>query len=436
MSLLLDIVYSGGVLLASPVLAYKALTSAKWRTGYRERLGGVAPREGDAPCAWVHAVSVGEMNLVRPLVQALAKERPDCEIVLSTATNTGRATAERLYPGRRVFYYPLDFSWAVGRSLSRIRPSLILLVELEVWPNLLSAAARRGVPVAIVNGRLSEGAFRRYRLIGPLVARWLRNVALFCVQSPTYAERLKALGAPADRVVVTGNMKFDAAPAAPEGLKAELQNLAASFGLGPDEPLLIGGCTWPGEDEALLDMYPRLKRQFPALRLLLAPRQADRFGPVEQLVRRAGLPCIRRSALKEGRTGGPGAVILLDTLGELGRLYALGTLVFVGGSLIPRGGQNTIEPSALAKPVLFGPHTANFRDVNEELLAHGAARRVADAAELEAALRDLLARPEAAAEMGRRARQVVDKHRGATRRTIEALGPFLQPREMKGTQQQ
>ncbi len=434
MSLLLDLAYGVGAVLASPVLAYKALTSAKWRTGYRERFGGVAPREGEEPCVWVHAVSVGEANLVRPLVEALAKERPDWEIVLSTATNTGRATAEKLYPGRRVFYYPLDFSWAVRKTLSRIRPSLILLVELEVWPNFLSAAARRGVPVAIVNGRLSERAFGRYRLIRPLVGRWLRNVARFCVQTPTYAQRLKALGAPADRVAVTGNLKFDAAPAAQDGLKAELQTLAASFGLGPDEPLLIGGCTWPGEDEALLDMYPRLKGQFPALRLLLAPRQADRFGPVEQLVRRAGLPCVRRSALREGQGGEPGAVILLDTLGELGRVYGLGTLIFVGGSLIPHGGQNTIEPSALAKPVLFGPHTANFRDVNEELLAHGAARRVAAAAELEAALRDLFAAPEAAAKMGQRARQVVDKHRGATRRTIEALEPFLKSQAKKGSQ--
>jgi 3-deoxy-D-manno-octulosonic-acid transferase len=424
---LLDIAYGAGAVLASPFLAYKALTSAKWRTGYRERFGGVAPRGGDAPCVWIHAVSVGEMNLIRPLVAALAEARPDGEVVLSTATNTGRALAEKLYPSRRAFYYPLDFSCAVARTLRRIRPDLIVLVELEVWPNFLAAAARRAVPVAIVNGRLSERAFGRYRLIRPLVGRWLRNVARFCVQTPAYAERLKALGAPADRVVVTGNLKFDAAPAAPDRLKAELQTLAAGFGLGLGEPVLVGGCTWPGEDEALLDIYLRLKVEFPALRLLLAPRQADRFGPVEQLIRRAGLPCIRRSALKEGQSGEPGAVVLLDTMGELAGVYALATLVFVGGSLIPHGGQNTIEPSALARPVLFGPHTANFRDVNEELLAHDAARRVADAAELEAALRDLLARPEAAAELGRRARQVVDQHRGATRRTVEALEPFLQP---------
>ncbi|MBM4039757.1 MAG: 3-deoxy-D-manno-octulosonic acid transferase [Planctomycetes bacterium] len=434
MSLLLDIAYGAGAVLASPLLAYKALTSEKWRTGYRERFGRVAPREGEAPCVWVHAVSVGEMNLIRPLIADLADAHPDWEIALSTATNTGRAMAEKLYPGRRAFYYPLDFSCAVARTLRRIRPSLILLVELEVWPNFLAAAERRSVPVVIVNGRLSEKSFGRYRLIRSLVRRWLRRVTRFCVQSDATAGRLKALGAPAERVTVTGNLKFDSAPSDEDRLKAGLQTLGEGFGLGPDEPVLVGGCTWPGEDEALVGIYRRLKAQTPSLRLVLAPRQADRFGPVAQLIRRAGLPCVRRSALKEGARGEPGAVVLLDTMGELARVYGLATLAFVGGSLIPHGGQSTIEPSAHAKPVLFGPHTANFRDVNEQLLAHGAARRVADAAELEAALSDLLAHPEAAAAMGQKARQVVDTNRGATRRTLEALEPFLQPQPRKGSE--
>lgn len=433
MSLLLDIAYGASLVLGSPLLAYKALASEKFRTGYRERLGGLAPREGDAPCVWLHAVSVGEMSLIRPLVAGLAEAHPDWEIALSTATNTGRAMADKLYPGRRAFYYPLDFSCVVAKALRRIRPSLIVLVELEVWPNFLAAAARRGVPVAVVNGRVSERSFARYRLLRPLVRRWLGRVARFCAQSEVSAARLKALGAPAERVMVTGNLKFDSAPAEEDGLKAALQTLGAEFGLRPDEPVLVGGCTWPGEDEALVEMYPRLKAQAPALRLILAPRQADRFDPVEQLVRRAGLPCIRRTALRDGARGEPGAVVLLDTMGELARVYSLASLVFVGGSLIPHGGQSTIEPSAQAKPTLFGPHTANFRDVNEQLLAHGAARRVADAAELEAALGDLLARPDAAAAMGQKARQVVDANRGATRRTLEALEPFLQSQPRKGS---
>jgi len=432
MSILLDATYLAAAALASPFLLYKALTSEKYRTGYGERLGRVAPRQGDAPCAWLHAVSVGEMNLVRPLVEALGQQCPGWDLLLSTATNTGRATAEKLYPGRRVIYYPLDFSWVVRKVVGRIRPDLILLVELEIWPHFLQAAARRGVPVAIVNGRLSERAFRRYRLIRPLVAKWLQRVALFCVQTEAYAERLAALGAPRERLVVTGNLKFDSCPAAPP--RGRDAALARSFGLGPDEPVLVGGCTWPGEDEALVDAYQKLKAEFPALRLILAPRQGERFGPVEALVRAAGLPCVRRTALQQAPAAASDAVILLDTVGELARVYGLGTIVFVGGSLIPHGGHNILEPSGLARPVLFGRHTENFRDITEELLARDAARCVADPGELEAALRDLLRDPAAAAGLGARARQVVDHHRGATSRTLEALQPFLRRHNGKGSQ--
>jgi len=432
MSIILDFAYLTAATLASPVLLYKALTSEKYRTGYAERFGRLAPREGDAPCAWIHAVSVGEMNLVRPLVEALDLRRREWELVFSTATNTGRATCHKLYPERRVIYYPLDLSWVVRRAIGRIRPDLILLVELELWPNFLAAAARRDIPVAIVNGRVSEGAFRRYRLIRPLVARWLRRIALFCVQNETYASRLTDLGAPAERVRVSGNLKFDACPAAPPSGRDEA--LAASFGLAAEGPVIVGGCTWPGEDESLLRAYQELKREIPGLRLILAPRQADRFVPVERLVREAGLPCVRRTALREGPGAQAEAVILLDTVGELARVYGLGTIAFVGGSLTPHGGQNTLEPAGLAKPVLFGPYTSNFQDITDELLAHDAARRVADGAELEANLRELLTHPEAATALGKRARQVVDRHRGATRRTLEALGPFLDRSHQQGSQ--
>lgn len=420
MSLLLDAAYLAGLAAASPYLAFKALTSEKYRTGYAERLGRIAPREGERPCTWIHAVSLGEMNLIRPLVAALEEAHPDHELVFSTATNTGHAQAHKLYPGRRAFYFPLDFSWVARKVLRRIRPDLILLVELELWPNFLAAAAREDVPVVVVNGRISDRSFPRYRHIRPLVRRWLRGIALFCMQSETYAERARQLGAPPERVVVTGNVKFDATPSAPE----VEPGFAASFGLRPDEPLLVGGCTWPGEDEALLAAYECLRADFPGLRLLLAPRQAERFDAVERLIRQAGLPCVRRTALREGKGAAelpPDAVLLLDTVGELARVYALGTLVFVGGSLIPHGGHNIIEPSGLSKPVLFGPHTGNFRDVTDELLAHDAALCVADGAELEAACRRLLADPDAAAALGTRAREVVDRNRGATRRTLEAI---------------
>jgi len=425
MSFLLDAAYAVGAAVASPYLMYRALTSEKFRTGYGERLGDVARREGDGACVWVHAVSVGEMNLVRPLVAGLEGEVPDWELVLSSATNTGMAVAQKLYPEHRAFYFPLDFSWVVKRVLGRVRPSVVVLVELEVWPNFVATAAREGVPLAIVNGRISDRSFPRYRRLRWLMARSLARVSVCCVQNDTYAERFVALGMPRERVVVTGNLKFDACPAqAPTGRDAEL---AASFGVGADEPLIVGGCTWPGEDEALVHAYKAVRADVPGLRLLLAPRQAERFDAVEALVRQAGLGCVRRSALRDGggASGARDAVILLDTMGELASVYGLGTVVFVGGSLIPHGGHNTLESAGLAKPVVFGPHTENFRDVNEELLAHDAARRVADAAELEATLRELLLDASAARVLGERAREVVDRHRGATRRTLEALKPFF-----------
>ena len=424
MSILLDAAYLAGLTVASPFLAFKALTSEKYRTGHRERLGGIAPREGDAPCTWLHAVSLGEMNLSRPLVAALEERWPERDLVLSTATHTGHGQARKLYPAHRAFYFPLDFSWVVRKALRRIRPDLVLLVELEVWPNFLAAAHGAGVPVAVVNGRISDRSFPRYRRLRPLVRRWLRHISLLCMQNETYAERARELGASPERVVVTGNLKFDASPEAPE----VEPGFAASFGLGEGEPLLVGGCTWPGEDEALLAATQRLKADFPRLRLLLAPRQAERFAAVERLVAEAGLPCVRRTALRDGGAAHlpADAVLLLDTVGELGRVYALGTVVFVGGSLIRHGGHNIIEPSGLSKPVLFGPHTDNFRDVTDELLAHDAAVLVADEPALEAAVRRLLADPAAAKTLGTRAREVVDRNRGATRRTLDAIDGICQ----------
>jgi len=432
---LLDLAYLSAAALGSPFLAYKALTDRKYRTGIPERLGRLAPREGDAPCVWVHAVSVGETNVIKPLVPAIAQRHPDWERVISNATYTGQDNARKLYPDVRAFYYPLDLSIAVRGAMDAIRPDLILLVELEIWPNFLAAARRRNVPVAIINGRISERSYKRYRLVRPAARRMFAKVSLFCAQNEACAERAIALGMPRDRVLVTGNMKFDACPAsAPDGRDADL---AASFGLSPDEALLVAGCTWPGEDEAIIPIYQRLKQRHPRLRLLLAPRQADRFGPVARLVADAGLPCVRRTAMADGTSGdGAGAddaVIVLDTMGELAGVYALADVVFVGGSLNRHGGHNILEPSGFAKPVLFGPHTANFRDITEAMLAHGAALRVDSAEALEAALTDLLASPEAATNLGMRARQVVDRNRGAARRTLEALEPFFGRSHQKGS---
>ena len=428
MSFLLDCAYLTAAVVGSPYFAYKALTSEKFRTGFPERFGRIEPRQGEGPCLWLHAVSVGEMNLARTLVQAIQAEFPDWHLVLSTATNTGMATARKLYPGTRLFYYPLDFTWMVRRALGRIRPDVVVLVELELWPNFLAEATRRGARVAVVNARVSDRSFPRYRMVRPLVRRWLQRVDIFCAQDETYAERLRALGAPPERVRVTGNLKYDTS--APPTLEPDPE-LARSFGLKGGEPVIVGGCTWPGEDEALVAAYKALRAEFPGLRLILAPRQAERFEAVERLVREAGLAVVRRTALREGAEAGE-AVVVVDTMGELVRVYALGSVVFVGGSLIRRGGHNILEPSGLGKAVLFGPHTENFRLVAQALLAEGAARRVADARELERALRELLSNPQLASEMGRRARSLVERNQGATARTLDAIRPLLEKATEEG----
>jgi len=265
-------------------------------------------------------------------------------------------------------------------------------------------------------------------VLRPLVRRWLGRVDLFCTQDRTYADRLVALGAPPERVVVSGNLKYDTAAPSSEACDPEF---ARGFGLKGDEPVVVGGCTWPGEDEALLDAYERLRGEFPGLRLILAPRQAERFEAVERLVRERGLAVVRRTALAGGAEGGE-AVVVLDTVGELARVYGLARVVFVGGSLIPRGGHNILEAAGLGKAVLFGPHTENFRQVARALLDEGAARRVADATELETALHELLAHPRLAAEMGGRARAIVERNRGATTRTIQALKPLLEKKQTEG----
>ncbi len=428
MSFLLDCAYLGASLAAAPYLVFKALTSEKYRTGFPERFGRLEPRRGERPCLWLHAVSVGEMNLARTLIEAVKTNYPNWDLVVSTATNTGLATAAKLYPETRAFYFPLDFSWMVRRALARIRPDVVVLVELEVWPNFLAEASRRGARIAVVNARVSDRSFPRYRVLRPLVRRWLGRVDLFCAQDRTYADRLVALGAPPERVVVSGNLKYDTAAPSSEACDPEF---ARGFGLKGDEPVVVGGCTWPGEDEALLDAYERLRGEFPGLRLILAPRQAERFEAVERLVRERGLAVVRRTALAGGAEGGE-AVVVLDTVGELARVYGLARVVFVGGSLIPRGGHNILEAAGLGKAVLFGPHTENFRQVARALLDEGAARRVADATELETALHELLAHPRLAAEMGGRARAIVERNRGATTRTIQALKPLLEKKQTEG----
>ncbi len=454
---LLNAVYLLLLLALSPVLAYRFLLKGKYRAGWRQKfLGELPAREPGRPRVWFHAVSVGEVLLLRPVLKRFTELRPDCDVVLSTTTSTGYDVARAQFPEHTVCYFPLDFSWAVRRAIRRVCPSVVALVELELWPNFLLAAQRLGVPVVLINGRLSEHSYRGYRKIRPLLARLLKGLAEAGVQSPTYAERLVDLGAPRQRVLVTGSVKFDGVET--DRNNERTQELRRSFGLKPDEVVWVVGSTHAPEEELALQSWLELKDRFPNLRLVLVPRHKERFEEVAELVRKAGLPLVRRSRVlaggqresdssartaacpssstqtslaqqppKEVHNQADRPVLLLDTLGELSACWGLADIAFVGGSLTSRGGQNMIEPSAYGAAVLFGPNTHNFRDVVELLLAHDAARVVRSGDELTQAVAELLENPERARAMGQRARQTVLSQQGATEKTVELLCRHLPP---------
>jgi 3-deoxy-D-manno-octulosonic-acid transferase len=430
MPLLLNALYLVLLAVVSPVLAYRAVRSGKYRDGLSEKLLGKAPiRLGDRPCVWFHAVSVGEVLLLKPIMKELARRRPGWEMVVSTTTPTGLAVARRAFPDLLTFYAPLDFSWATRRAVARVRPSVLALVELELWPNLIAAAKRAGARVAIVNGRLSVRSHRGYRkLRGPL-GPTLRRLDAVAAQNEEYAERFVDLGIPPQRVHVTGSVKYD-------GLESDRNNprtlaLRRSLALSGADLVFVAGSTMEGEEQAALAAYRAARKYHPRLRLVLVPRHAERFERVASWLAQEGEAFQRRGAPAPAgfpTRSGAAPVILIDTIGELSAVWGLADVAFVGGSLMPgRGGQNMMEPAAFGAAVLFGPHTDNFRETVEQLLARGGARRVADADDLARALLDDLNDPEAAAARGAAGRAFVLAQNGAADRTLVELDRLIEP---------
>lgn len=444
-SLGLGLFFVGGL----PVFAAQAVLRHKYRRSLPERLGRVATWTGPVPPIWLHAVSVGEVMAATPLALELASRRPDLPLLVSTVTDTGRAVAEQRLPARQYVFFPLDFGWAVRPALDRLRPRAVLLTETEIWPHFIRACGMRGVPVVLINGRISPRSFPRYRRVRPLFARVLQGIGLFCMQTSQDAARILELGAPKDRVHVVGNLKFDLAMAGHAGEGLAVRTM---LGLPNARPVLVAGSTHRGEEESVLKAFQAARRATPGLVLLLAPRHPERLAEVEGLLAQAGLQWVRRSRLpappasrlpapctsrqaglpaprQTGRAGLPveelPPVILLDTMGELARLYAAGTIVYVGGSLVPIGGHNVLEAAAYARPVLFGPHMGNFAEMARLFLEQGAGLQVRDGTELAEQIVRLLAEPAAATRMGEVGRGIVDTHRGASRRTVDLLETVL-----------
>jgi 3-deoxy-D-manno-octulosonic-acid transferase len=417
-------VYS--VVLALLALGYLPLFLVRkvWGAGYpvalRARLGFVTVPPPPMPNGrfWVHAVSVGEVMAAIPLVQALRVRWPAADIVVSTVTATGERVARaRLSEAAAMLTFPLDFPGTVRRTVGRVAPGCFIALETELWPNLLRVLRRSKVPAVLANGRISDRSYRRYRLVRFLFRKVLDDVALFCMQSEEDARRIISLGASPERVLVTGNLKMEA----PSGEAGAEQLWRRLLHLGR-APVVVAGSTHRGEEATMLDAFLAMRPAAEDLRLVLAPRHPERLDEVEGLARSRGLSVVRRSRVSAAN-GAP--VILLDTMGELASLYAVADVIFVGGSLVPIGGHNVVEPALHAKAVVFGPHMANFRDAAALLLRADAAVQVKDGAELTAALGRLLTDVPARQALGRAAWSAVRSHQGACVRTIAGLERVL-----------
>jgi len=424
MAYLLNLVYLLLLVVCSPWLVCAAVRKGKYREGFGAKLLGRVPiRQGSERCVWLHAVSVGEVNLLGPLLVQLEQQHPDWVYVISTTTKTGFELAKKKYAPRTVFYCPFDFSWAVRTAMKRIRPNLLVLAELELWPNLIWAAKKHGAKVAVVNGRLSDRSFRGYRRIRPLVARLLQSLDSIASQNDEYADRFCQLGARPDTVQRTGSIKFDGAQTDRDNPKT--RQLADLAGIRPDDIVFLAGSTQEPEEQLVLDVYRGLVPACPQLRLIITPRHPERFQEVAELLERSGVAWQRRSRLEESGGDPQARVLLVDAIGELGAWWGTARIAFVGGSMGTRGGQNMIEPAAYGAAVSFGPHTSNFRDVVALMLQREAAVVVADREQLAAFVRRCLAEPAFADELGQRARQLVLEQLGAADKTCRLLQSLM-----------
>jgi 3-deoxy-D-manno-octulosonic-acid transferase len=402
-------------------------TRSRWRAYARDlatRFSRRTPRGGAPRCAWIHGVSVGEVKAAAALVRRLELGWPETEVVISVTTDTGRRVARDLYPRHRVEFFPPDFSWVVRDAFRALKPDLVLLMESEFWPNFLWCAAERGVPVALVNGRLSAGSAARFARVGALAQPLLGSLASVCTQTEEYARRFLGLGLAPERVRVTGNMKLDNIPlqrSEPWG-----EDLRRVLAPEPGRAVLVAGSTHPGEETALARMLGRFTGSGLPVTLVLAPRHPGRAADVVRELTELGLGVFLRSQAGGRPPPQPDDVRLLDTVGELEQAYALADAVFVGGTLVAHGGQNMMEPASQGRAVVVGPSVHNFRSEVEMLSGAGGITVARDAAGVEATLRAWLLDPASARAQGDRARSVLQANKGATERTLAVLQPLLE----------
>jgi len=419
-----------GLLVFIPYFLFQALAHGKYIDGLRQRLGAISQNKTDArPVIWLHCVSVGETQAARPLVERLVVDFPQYCLVVSTITMTGQALASQVFASKveRVFYFPFDWSWTVRRALKAIRPEIVLIMETELWPNFLRECSSRGIPVALVNGRISRQSFRRYRLISFFISSVLAKLSLAIMQSENDADRIAALGFPKENLAIAGNLKFDVESVSPNAQTTA--SIQQRFGLDQGIPLILAASTHTPEEKIVIESFQQLK-QTRAVRLMIAPRRPERFQEVAKLLEESGLSWARKTAAPLTADSST-EVILLDTIGELPAVYSLATVVFVGGSIVDRGGHNVLEPAANGACVITGHNTHNFQAIVQLLNEADAIVQLPPLEFTRAAqcltheLESLLTNEDRRAQLAARAKDIIEKNRGAAERTAEIIKPLL-----------
>jgi 3-deoxy-D-manno-octulosonic-acid transferase len=410
------------LLVSLPYWMVQMLRHGKYRAGLRQRLGKVPAVLDSQPgraTIWVHAVSVGEVLAVSELVAEVRRRLPQYRVVVSTTTDTGQQLGRKRFGKENVFYFPLDFAFAIRPYLQKLRPELVVIAETELWPNFLRLARRDGSRIAVVNARISDRSFPGYWRMRGLLSRVLRQVDLFLAQTESDSARLVAIGAPAERILVSGNLKFDVPPPAAPAIVSSLQKELDKAQAGP---VIVCGSTVEDEEPLLLRAFENVLASYPRAVMILAPRRPERFAEVAQLLAHLGVRFWQRSLW----SGSPisGGVFLIDSIGELASLYGLADIAFVGGSLVPRGGHNILEPAQQGVPIIVGQHTENFRDI-VGLFERRSAVRVVSPAELPLVFMELLSNQNERRMLGRRGAETLREQMGATARTVAALEQLL-----------
>lgn len=432
MYLLYNLLIHLGTIILFPFLIFKVLTTKKYRRGIKERLGYISldikqRLKGNRP-VWLHAVSVGEVNASLPLIKEIKKKYPTLDIVVSTITETGNNTARnKIKETENIIFFPFDHPWIIKRVIEYLNPKLFITMETEIWPNFLRFLYTKNIPSVIFNGRISSRSFKKYKMIGFFMKRVLFYLSFFGMQTEKDAERIIELGAKKERVKVLGNMKFDQALMLISS--EDKENRESSLDQLKNEKIMIAGSTHPGEEDKVLNVFRNIKTEYPSLVLIIAPRHLERVGEIESLIKREGFGAIRKTSITNELNKAfidKNNVLILDTLGELSKFYSISTIIFVGGSLVPKiGGHNILEPIIYKRPVFFGPYMDNFLEIASVIKEIGGGIQINNETEFIIKAKELLKNNERLKESGEKAYKAIEENHGSVLKSLEILDRFI-----------